>query len=218
MQHPTTVALVDDHGLLRTGLAGLIDSFPEYRVVIQADNGREFVQICRPDAPPDLILLDITMPLMNGYETAKWIQAHLPLAKVLVLSMMDNDSAVIRMMQCGARGYILKDCKPNVLKAALDQVRDHGYFINDLVSNRMIKFLHGGEGKNASEPAPVLSEREMTFLKLICTEKTYKEIAAEMYVSPRTVESYRDNLFQKLGVTSRVGLVIYAIKTGIAAV
>jgi DNA-binding NarL/FixJ family response regulator len=218
MKNPTSIALVDDHGLMRSGLAGLIDTFPEYRVVIQADNGREFIQLCNTEAPPDIILLDITMPLMNGYETATWIQSHLPEAKILVLSMMDNDNAVIRMIQQGARGYILKDCKPRVLKDALDQVRDHGFFINDLVSNRMLKFVKDGDYKNDPAAIKPLSEREITFLKLVCTEKTYKEIAAEMFVSPRTVESYRDNLFQKLGITSRVGLVIYAIRQGMAKI
>jgi len=217
MDSPTRVALVDDHSLLRAGLASLIDSFEDYRVWLQADNGREFIGLCRPEDPPDIVLLDITMPLMNGYETAMWIRDNLPAARVLVLSMMDNDSAVIRMMQCGSRGYILKDCKPYTLKTALDQLRDHGYYINDLVSNRMVRHLNDNSAKNEWLRGPELSERELTFLKWACTEKTYKEIAAEMFVSPRTIEGYRDSLFEKLSITSRVGLVVFAIKNGISA-
>lgn len=214
----TQIALVDDHTLLRNGLAALINSFDDYAVLSEADNGEEFIRSCQSGLHPDIVLLDITMPVMNGYDTAAWIASHLPEARILVLSMMDNENAIIRMMQFGAKGYILKDCKPVILKTALDQIRDNGYYINDLVSNRMIKYLHSSNKKIEGAPVPQLSDREMTFLKWICTERTYKEIAAEMFVSPRTVEGYRDGLFEKLGITSRVGLVVYAIKCGIVAI
>lgn len=218
MPAPTLVALVDDHVLLRNGLAALIDSFQDYLIILQADNGKDFIETCRVGQPPQIILLDITMPLMNGYETALWIRENLPETRILALSMMDNESAIIRMMHCGARGYVLKDCKPPILKTALDQIRDHGYFINDLVSNRIIKYLHTGNTTVEAITGIDLNDREMTFLRLACTEKTYKEIAGEMFVSPRTVEGYRDNLFKKLGITSRVGLVVYAIRNGITTI
>jgi DNA-binding NarL/FixJ family response regulator len=218
MADPTLVALVDDHTLLRNGLAALIDSFQGYSVLMQADNGKDFIESCRTGRRPYMVLLDITMPHMNGYETALWIRENLPEARILALSMMDNESAVIRMVHCGARGYVLKDCKPAMLKAALDQVRDHGYFINDLVSNRIIKYLQNGDTTVEAITGIDLSDREMTFLRWACTEKTYKEIAREMFISPRTVEGYRDNLFRKLGITTRVGLVVYAIRNGITTI
>src|SRR5579859_1974591 len=165
MSNPTLISLVDDHSLLRNGLASLINSFEEYKVLSEADNGRDFIKSIDRNNPPAIILLDITMPLMNGYETAEWIRDNLPDAKVLVLSMMDNDMAVIRMMKYGCRGYILKDCKPYVLKEALDQIRDYGYYINDLVSNRMVKYLHEDKPKNAPPFSVSFSDREMTFLK-----------------------------------------------------
>lgn len=218
--HHTSIALVDDHVLLRQGLASFIRSFPQYEIVLEADNGADFITKAKAN-PPDIVLLDVNMPRMNGYETATWIREHLPLAKVLVLSMVEHDAAIIRMLRLGARGYLLKDSNPNILLHALDAVRDHGFFINELVSNRMIHYLNEGghsNGSNTNTMAVNLNERELRFLQLACTEKTYKEIADEMYVSPRTIDSYRDGLFERLQIKSRVGLVIYAIKNGIVTV
>jgi DNA-binding NarL/FixJ family response regulator len=218
MNSTTFITLVDDHVLLRNGLATLINSFDGYKVLFEADNGQDFIRQLKPKHAPDIVLLDITMPLMNGYETAGWIRANLPDTKVLVLSMMDNDSAIIRMLKYGAKGYILKDSKPATFKDAMDSIRDHGFYINDLVSSKMLYYVNkSGEesGQKDSSLMANLSERELTFLKWICTEKTHKEIAEEMFVSPRTVDGYRDILFEKLGVTSRVGLVLFAIRNGI---
>ena len=112
----TTVALVDDHELLRSGLAAIINSFGEFEVVLEAGNGLEFIKKVKAITPPDIVLLDITMPEMDGYETAAWIRKHLPTVKVLVLSMLSNDLAIIRMLRNGVKGYIIKDSKPHVFK------------------------------------------------------------------------------------------------------
>jgi DNA-binding NarL/FixJ family response regulator len=212
----TQIALVDDHALLRNGLASLIESFEGYKVLFEADNGRDFIRQLLHYPAPDIILLDITMPEMNGFETAAWIKQNAPSIKILVLSMMDNDEVVISMLKAGARGYILKDSKPAVFKQALDTIRDTGYFMNELISNKMFNYVRNGE-TNGKEIAAIaeLSERELTFIKYACTEMTYKDIANEMQVSPRTVDGYRDELLKKLNVQSRVGLVIYAIKNGL---
>lgn len=217
--HHTSIALVDDHVLLRQGLASFIRSFPQYQIVLEADNGADFIDKAK-DNPPDIVLLDVNMPRMNGYETATWIREHLPQTRVLVLSMVEHDAAIIRMLRLGARGYLLKDSNPNILLHALDAVRDHGFFINELVSNRMIHYLNeAGTGNGSTTTTAIdLTARELRFLQLACTEKTYKEIADEMYVSPRTIDSYRDGLFERLQIKSRVGLVLYAIKNGIVNV
>lgn len=219
MTTTTFIALVDDHILLRSSLAGLVNSFDGYKVLFEADNGQHFIRQVQPRHAPDIVLLDITMPVMNGYETADWIRMNLPTTKVLVLSMMDNDAAIIRMLRAGARGYILKDSKPPVFRQALDIVRDAGFYTNELVSSRMWHYMnnHDGQTEKAADLLSRLTEREHVFLKLACTEKTYKEIAEEMYVSPRTVDGYRDSLFEKLGATSRVGLALFAVKNGIIA-
>jgi DNA-binding NarL/FixJ family response regulator len=219
MNGQTYITLVDDHVLLRSGLASLINSFDEYQVLFEADNGQDFIRQLKSRATPDIILLDVTMPVMNGYETAEWIRVNLPDARVLVLSMMENDAAIIRMLRHGAKGYILKDSKPATFREALNCVRDNGFYINELVSSRMLHYVNQKDhALDAKVTGLVITERELTFLKLVCTEKTYKEIAEEMFVSPRTVDSYRDSLFEKLGISSRVGLVLFAIKNGIILV
>ena len=212
----TRIALVDDHALLRNGLASLIESFEGYTVLFQADNGKEFIQKKKKNPVPDIILLDITMPEMNGFETAAWIKQNAPSIKILILSMMDNDEVVISMLKAGARGYILKDSKPTVFKQALDNIRDTGFFMNELVTNKMLNYVthEGSKGKEMSVIA-LLTEKELSFLKYVCSEMTYKDIAAEMQVSPRTVEGYRDDLLKKLNLQSRVGLVMFAIKNGL---
>ncbi len=215
----TFVALIDDHELLRTGLAAIINSFEGYKVILEANNGKQFIDKVNQKNNPDIVLLDITMPVMDGYETSGWIKANLASTKVLVLSMLENDTAIIRMLKNGARGYILKDSKPKVFKDALDSVRDTGYFINELVSNKLMHYINHEEVFDTdSVTLSNLTENETTFLKWICTEKTYKEIADEMYLSPRTIDTYRDNLFKKLDVKTRVGLAIFAIKNGIVKI
>jgi DNA-binding NarL/FixJ family response regulator len=212
----TTIALVDDHELLRSGLAAIVNSIEGYRVILEADNGQVLIQNLKNKPAPDIILLDITMPVMDGYETASWIKANLPETKVLVLSMLENDGAIIRMLKHGARGYILKDSNPKIFRKALNSIRDSGYFINELVSNKLMHYINQEDSLDAQVmPIQTLSENELTFLKWICTDKTYKEIADEMNLSPRTIDTYRDNLFKKLQIKTRTGLAIFAIKNGI---
>lgn len=214
-QNLTYIALVDDHILLRNGLAALINSFNGYQVSFEADHGKDFITMIANHGNPDIVLLDINMPEMNGFETATYIKENIPSTKILVLSMMDNESSIISMLKAGAGGYILKDSKPSVFRQALDEIRDKGFFMNDLVTHKMLNYVKGEEQNSDAAIIARLSEKELTFLKLACTEKTYKEIASEMNLSPRTVEGYRDDLFVKLAVMSRVGLVLFAIKNGL---
>jgi DNA-binding NarL/FixJ family response regulator len=123
----THIALVDDHILLRNGLASIVNSIPGYSVSFEANNGRDFINQLQTNAEPDIVLLDINMPEMNGVETAIWLKENLPSVKVLVLSVMDTDSVIISMLKHGARGYILKDSKPDVFRQALNSIRDSGF-------------------------------------------------------------------------------------------
>lgn len=215
----TQIALVDDHSLLRGTLASLINSFDGYTVTLEADNGQEFIQKLQQHTTPDIVLLDITMPEMDGYETAAWIKKNIPAAKIVVLSMSDQESAIIRMLREGARGYLLKDSKPAVLRKAIEEVRDRGFYMNELVSNKMLNYVTGNEIHNgAAAEIPSLTKKEMIFIEMACTEMTYKEIADKMKLSQRTVEGYRDDVFKKLNVMSRVGLVLFAIRQGLCKV
>jgi DNA-binding NarL/FixJ family response regulator len=213
------VVLVDDHGLMRNGLASEINSYAGYKVIFQAKHGQEFIQKLEIHPPPDIVIMDIKMPVMNGFETAAWITQNLPDTKVLALSVMDTEDAIIQMLKAGAKGYILKDSEPEEFRDALNGLRDHGVYTNGLVTSKLIHFINKSVKNNTKLPNMVdLSDREIHFLKLVCTEKKYKEIAVEMGVSPRTVDGYRDALFEKIGVSSRTGLVIYAIRSGIVKV
>ena len=215
MTKTITVALADDHALIRNGLAGLINTFDGYNVLFQAGNGQEFMDALKSTMLPDLVLMDINMPKKDGYETTLWLKNNYPDIKVLALSMYDNESAIIRMLKCGARGYILKDAEPADLKRALDDIMNKGFFYSDLVTGHLIHTMQKMDDSAEIRTTFNLSDREVEFLKLICTELTYKEIADKMFVSPRTVDGYRDTLCDKLNVKTRVGLVIYAIKNNI---
>lgn len=210
-----TVVLTDDHILLRNGLAELVKNLG-HAVLFQADNGKDFIQKLQPSSIPDIVLLDINMPEMDGYQTAQWLKQHYPTVKVLTITMYDNDSAIIRMLRSGAKGYILKDSDPIELQAAIDALMTTGFYYSDLVSGKLIYAINqlddeGSELKTLMQ----LNDREREFLKYACSELTYKEIADKICVSPRTIDGYRDNLFEKLHAKTRVGLVIYAIKNGI---
>jgi DNA-binding NarL/FixJ family response regulator len=203
------IALVDDHVILRKSLAVLIGMLQDFEVVMEASNGQEFIEQLGKQAHPDIVLMDITMPVMDGVETTKWLKQQFPAIKVIALSMLKNDMVVIRMLKNGARGYILKDCDPQELRQALHDVYEKGYYYNEVVTPRMkLK----GSDKEETEKVQMFNEGELVFLRWACTEKTYKEIADEMGVSVRTVDGYRDALFQKLSITTRVGLAMYAIK------
>ncbi|MCW3088232.1 MAG: DNA-binding response regulator [Sediminibacterium sp.] len=210
----TSVALVDDHTLLRNGLASVINSFSGYTVLFEANNGRHFTELLNPENLPHVVLLDVTMPEMNGYETAAWITAHYPQIRILALSMLNDERSIIKMLRNGAKGYILKDAELTELKKALDAVVTKGIYINELLYNNILHTMNHGPSQEESDEQKVLdlTEREKEFLRLLCTDKSYKEIAAAMFLSPRTIDGYRDILFDKLNVASRVGLVIFAIR------
>jgi two-component system invasion response regulator UvrY len=207
------LALVDDHVLLRNGLAGLVKSLG-HNVLFEASNGNDFIQKLTPGFLPQIVLMDINMPEKDGYETTQWLKVNFPDIKVLALSMYDSETSIIRMLKSGAKGYILKDSDPSELQAAVDALMSKGFYYSELVSGKLINAINKMDDEGEANIIK-LNERETSFLKLTCSELTYKDIADKMFVSPRTVDGYRDTLFEKLKVKTRVGLVIYAIKNGI---
>lgn len=210
-----TIGLADDHILLRKGLVSLVQNLG-YSVLLEVDNGNELIQKLQSGIEPDLILMDINMPVLDGYEATKWIKENKPLIKVLALSMYDDEKAIMKMLRNGARGYILKDSEPSELRMALEAVITKGYYYSELVTGKLIHAINGGNETSKQEVK--LNERELEFLKLACSELTYKEIAAQMHLSPRTIDGYRDALFEKLDIKTRTGLAIYAIKNGITII
>ena len=212
------LVLVDDHVLLRNGLAELVKKFGN-TVLFEADNGKDLITKLNKDSLPEIVLMDINMPEMDGFDTCNWLKLNHPSIKVLALSMSDTETSIIRMLKCGAKGYILKDCEPSELNRAIIAINDRGYYYTDLVSGKLINAINKSDEEGSEiKHLPKLNDKETEFLKYTSTELTYKEIADKMIVSPRTVDGYRDALFEKLGVKTRVGLVMYAIRHGIITV
>ncbi|MEE9407578.1 MAG: response regulator transcription factor [Polaribacter sp.] len=201
------IAIIDDHLLFSQSLKGLIATFNDFEVTIQAANGKEFIEKLNATNLPEIALMDMNMPIMGGVETTLVLQEKFPSIKVLALSMDDNETSILKMIRSGAKGYLLKDIHPDILLEALQGVLHEGFYHTKRVSNTLVNSLH-----NKKEPTITLVKRELEFLKLACTEMTYKEIASVMFLSPKTIDGYREHLFKKLEVKNRVGLVIYALK------
>jgi two-component system, NarL family, invasion response regulator UvrY len=207
------VAIADDHVLMRGALAGLVNSFDGYTVIMEADNGKDLRNKIQQHQVPDIALLDVNMPEMDGFETTQWLHKNYPFVKVLVLSMLSDEKTIIKMFRLGAKGYLLKNTDKEELKKALDAISSKNVYLSEYVSDKLVSGLH--KGAEQDEKTIALSERDKEFLRWTCTELAYKDIAEKMSVSARTVDDYRQALFTRLNVHSRVGLVMYAIRTGI---
>lgn len=210
------IAIADDHTLFRKGIISLINLFPNYKILFDAGDGEEFINKLKQSALPDIALLDISMPKKDGFQTAEWLRVNYPEINILALSTMEAETSIIKMIKHGAKGYVLKDAEPGELKHAFDEVISRGFYYNDLVTRKVLQSIHLlADDKSEINTLIKLSARELSFLKLACSEKSYHEISKEMFVSERTVDGYRDALFRKLNISTRVGLVMYAIKHGI---
>ncbi|REC77991.1 DNA-binding response regulator [Chryseobacterium elymi] len=210
-----TIVIVDDHVLIAKALEGIIDNFNDFEVIYVCENGKDLIQKLVDNGKiPDIILLDISMPIMDGFETAAWLTQNHPEIKVMALSMQGDDNSVIKMIKNGAKGYLLKNTHPKDLETALTKLNSDGFFYPEWASK--IIFSNLNKDKEA-ENAVRISDREREFLKYTVTELSYKEIADRMCCSPRTVESYRDQLCDKLDLKTRVGLAVFAIKNGFAS-
>lgn len=216
MKTTIKVALADDHNLFRKGVEEILADFENIEVIYSVQNGRELItQIDQKGVLPDVCLLDINMPEMNGFETAAQIKEKWPGINILAVSVYDSEHSIMSMLRAGAGGYVLKDTQPAVLRQAIETLHQHGVYCSELVNGRL---LHQALSQSDNEPRVVLTANETRFLKLCCSELTYREIADMMELSHRTIDGYRDNLFEKLNLKSRTGLVIYALKKGIATI
>lgn len=204
------IGIVDDHQLFLKSLSMMLKSFQVYQVVLEGLNGKEVqTKLSLLDTPPDIMLIDVNMPIMNGVETAKWLHNNYPQMKLVALSMNDNDSIVIEMIKAGCCAYLLKETHPNELEKALQEIHTKGYYNAD-TSNINFRRLLISEKESVN-----ITEKERQFLQHASSDLTYKEIAALMFLSERTIDGYRETLFNKLNVQSRVGLVMEALRKGL---
>lgn len=182
-----------------------------------AGNGRELISWLDRGLIPEIVLLDLSMPKMDGFETATYLKQHYPAVKILVLATTSREEHVVRMVRNGARGYLLRDCRPSELRQALDDVHTKGYHYSNHLTDRLVRSLTT-PGSGTLNSYFKFSEREYNFLKLACSDLTYVQIADKMCVSPRTVDGYREALFEKMQVKSRVGMAIKAIRWGLVEI
>lgn len=207
-----TIVIVDDHILIANALSGIISNFKSFKVIYVCESGLDFQEKLENSIKPDIVLLDVSMPIMDGFETAKWLKENYPDILVMALSMQDDELSLIKMIKNGVKGYMLKNIYPTQLEKALNILVDKGRFFPEWASSKVFESISNVKEDLIKQVK--LSEREIEFLKYTVTEMNYKEISERMYCSPRTVENYRDSLFEKLDLKSRVGLAVYAIKNG----
>jgi DNA-binding NarL/FixJ family response regulator len=211
MKH--SIAIVDDHILIAKALAGIIENFAAFEVLYECEHGKALQEkLSNKKNVPDIVLLDISMPVMDGFETALWLKESHPEVLIIALSMQDDERSLIKMVKSGANGYLLKNVHPLELENALTTLVKNGFYYPNWAANKVFSSL--GSASSAKNQIINITEREKEFLQYSVTEMSYKEIAEKMFCSPRTVESYRDSLFEKLGLKTRVGLAVYAMKNG----
>lgn len=215
---PINLAIADDHKIFRNGLKATLEDYPDFNLLIEASNGKELIGLLA-DHEPDVILMDIKMPEMDGMQTTAYINQHFKNIKVLALSMHNEDKYIVDMMKAGASGYLLKNAEPEEIIEAIQTVHNKGFYFNEHLSVTLIKQLVGpGHADNTGQQSVELNDREIEVLKLVCQECSNQEIADKIFLSVRTVEGYRARLFEKTGSKNLVGLVIFAIKRGIISV
>lgn len=208
------VAIADDHLLIAKAISSIVDGFKRFEVLYEVENGKALQErFASYKDLPDIVLLDISMPVMDGFATADWLKRNHPAILIMALSVQDDDVSLIKMIKAGATGYLHKNVHPAELEKALDTITSKGFYYPDWATSRVLYAL---ANEDAGQTDSIkLTERETEFLRYSCTELTYKEISEKMFCSPRTVESYRDSLFEKLGVKTRVALALYAVKIGL---
>ncbi|MBL7939859.1 MAG: response regulator transcription factor [Flavobacteriales bacterium] len=218
----TPVALVDDHTLVRTGLVGLVNRLGGYKVVLEAEDGEEFTRALATAPTIEIAIIDLNMPVMDGFATISWLHRTHPSIKSIALTFDGSEEAVIRAIRNGARSFLLKNMKPDRFKLALDRVRDTGYFANDHLGNNPAEAAdtRSAYERERSRILTELTPKELAFIKLACSpaEYTYEEIAVLMDTKPSTVETHRKHVFEQFNIRSKSGLVIFAYRWGIVKV
>jgi DNA-binding NarL/FixJ family response regulator len=209
------VAIADDHKIFRKGVILSLRTYPNIKFVQEAENGEELLQGL-PGSQPDIVLMDLRMPLKDGIETTKAISKTYPEIKVLVLTMYEDERFVSHLMENGANGYLLKSADPSEIKKAITEVMTKGYYLNNFVNRVLLKKSHARAKTIPSLNSEiVLNEKEREVIRLLCMEYTAQEIAQKMEISPRTVEAIKDRMMERFGTKNTAGLVFFAVKNNL---
>jgi DNA-binding NarL/FixJ family response regulator len=212
---PIKVAITDDQVLFRKGMASIINTFDGISIVLEADNGRVLLDtLASADALPDVVLLDLSMPELNGIETTKILHTQYPSIKIIILSVYGEDRFVTHLMELGVNAYLFKNVEPEEVERAIKTVVEKDFYFNEAFLNAMKNRLSNKRQKILlTDNIPsTLTTREIEVLKLICKQKTAQEIGEQLFISVRTVDGHRNNLLEKTGARNSAGLVLFAIK------
>ncbi len=212
-----TYIIADDHKVFRQGLRYTLNTDPQLKCIGEAENGKQLLQLLS-SIQPDVILMDLKMPEMDGMEATKAIRQLYPDVKILVLTMYDDEQFVLHMLDMGVNGYLVKNADPEEIIKALYTVHENDYYFNDMVSRLMLRtIVNKKQVQQRTKENVQLSDKETEILRLICLEHTNAEIAEKVFLSQRTVEGIRSTLLEKIGVRNTAGLVMYAVKKGIVS-
>jgi DNA-binding NarL/FixJ family response regulator len=206
--------IADDHKLFRQGVIFSLSGYEQLAMVGEAENGQQLIDMLS-DTRPDVILMDLKMPGMDGIEATRYIHQHYPDIRVLVLSMYDDEKFIVHLMETGASGYLLKNAEPEEILAAIEASHANGYYFTDMINRAMLKKIVTRKQFSPTFNHEIqFTDREKEVLSLICQEYTAPEIAKMVFLSPRTVEGIRAKLIEKIGVKNTAGLVMYAVRNG----
>jgi len=209
------VAIADDHKIFRRGVILSLKTYHNIRFVLEAENGEELIKGIEKEEP-DIVLMDLKMPVKDGIETTKYLNKHHPKIRILILTMFEDERFVGHLMDSGANGYLLKSTEPAEIKQGIMDVMTNGFYLNNFVNRVLIKKNYAKQKFNPNLNSQItISEREKEVLSLVCMENTAQEIAQKMDISARTVEAIKDRLMERFGVKNSVGLVFFAMKNSL---
>ena len=210
------VAIADDHQIFRKGVILSLRQYNNIKFILEAENGEDLIQKVTENEIPDVILMDLKMPVKDGIETTKYLNKHFPGIRIIILTMYEDERFVGHLMDSGANGYLLKSTEPSEIKKAIVDVMRTGFYLNNFVNKVLIKKNYAKQKFNPNlNSEVVISDREKEVLTLVCMEYTAQEIAQKMEISARTVEAIKDRLMERFGVKNSVGLVFYAMKNSL---
>jgi two-component system, NarL family, invasion response regulator UvrY len=212
------IALADDQLMLTEALTTVINSFDNCQVLYTAANGKDLIEkITAGPQEPDVLILDLAMPVMDGYKTAEWMQQNRPAIKILMLTMHDTDTALVKLLRHGVKGFVKKDAHPNELRLAINEMATTGYYYNTGTAGRMANLMMKDDGGDLRLNRLDLTDQETALLIHCCSERTFREIAKEMNITPSALDNIRAALCIKLSIRTRVGLALYAVKNGVTS-
>lgn len=222
MKKNVSIFLVDDHTIVRNGIKELIERIGDYEVIAQFDNGQELIDAIDNGEKADIIIMDLAMPVMDGKEAARQLRDRNTDIPVLILTIDSTEKTIIELFKLGVRGYLPKNCTAEVLRKAIDDITNTGYYHNDLLIKALQSDEKGGARRNDEKQKvlKLITERERVFLELVCSEEeyTYEQMADILKVHRRTIDGYRESLFDKFNIKSKTGLVLFAIKYGLVEI